>query len=69
MDSKLLGFLKELENFGVENDREETNKSKRMRNVTLDTAQFLSFMASLIKATNILEDRHFKWFFYFMACG
>jgi predicted O-methyltransferase YrrM len=55
MKSELAVFLKELENFGVANDREMTDKTKRMRNVTPETGRFLSFMASATQSKNILE--------------
>lgn len=55
MKSELAVFLKELENFGVANDREMTDKTKRMRNVTPETGRFLSFMASAAQSKNILE--------------
>lgn len=55
MKSELAVFLKELENFGVANDREKTDKTKRMRNVTPETGRFLSFMASATQSKNILE--------------
>lgn len=55
MNKELAAFLKELEDFGVANDNEMTEKSKRMRNVTPETGRFLSFMATTIQAKNILE--------------
>ncbi|MEO2076313.1 MAG: hypothetical protein ABGX20_13160 [Bacillus sp. (in: firmicutes)] len=55
MKSELAVFLKELENFGVANDLEMTDKTKRMRNVTPETGRFLSFMASATQSKNILE--------------
>ncbi|WP_251551254.1 O-methyltransferase [Neobacillus muris] len=55
MDRELKNFLKELERFGIDNDNGLTDKSKRMRNVTSETGEFLSFMISLTKSKNILE--------------
>lgn len=55
LDTKLKEILKELEGFGKENDAIETDRSKRMRNVTPETGQFLSFMVSITKAKSILE--------------
>ncbi|MEH7439935.1 O-methyltransferase [Neobacillus drentensis] len=55
MNKELAVFLKELENFGVANDQEMKDKSKRMRNITSETGRFLSFLATTTKARNILE--------------
>jgi predicted O-methyltransferase YrrM len=55
MDKKLALFLKELESFGLENDKGMTDKFKRMRNVTPETGRLLAFLASVTQAKNILE--------------
>ncbi|WP_413298999.1 O-methyltransferase [Bacillus sp. 1P10SD] len=55
MNKELAMFLEELENFGVANDQKITDKSKRMRNVTPETGQFLSFLVTTTQAKNILE--------------
>jgi predicted O-methyltransferase YrrM len=55
MKGNLQTLLKELENFGMENDSVKVEKSERMRNVTPETGKFLSFMATLTQAKNILE--------------
>ncbi|MDR6123115.1 putative O-methyltransferase YrrM [Bacillus sp. SLBN-46] len=55
MNKELAVFLKELENFGVANDQQMKDKSKRMRNVTPETGRFLSFIATTTQARNILE--------------
>jgi predicted O-methyltransferase YrrM len=55
LNKELAVFLKELENFGVANDQQMKDKSKRMRNVTPETGRFLSFIATTTQARNILE--------------
>lgn len=55
LNKDLAVFLKELEHFGSVNDREITEKARRMRNITPETGRFLSFMATTTQAKNILE--------------
>ena len=44
-----------LENFGIENDRDNEERSRRMLNITRDTGEFLNVLVSAVKAKNILE--------------
>ncbi|HEV8441537.1 MAG TPA: O-methyltransferase [Methylomirabilota bacterium] len=55
MDSALTALLDELARFGDDNDARETERSKRMLNITPDTGQLLWIMIRSARATRILE--------------
>lgn len=55
MDQALAAFLDELARVGEENDRRETERTKRMLNITPDTGRLLSILVRATRATRILE--------------
>ncbi len=55
MDKVLAALKVELERFGAENDREATERSRRMLNITRDTGEFLSVLVRATAARRILE--------------
>ena len=55
MDRGLAAFLEELGRFGEENDGRETERPKRMLNITPDTGRFLWILVQAARATRILE--------------
>jgi len=55
MNDKLAALLRELETFGTENDARETERARRMMNITRDTGEFLLLLARTIEARRILE--------------
>ena len=55
MNSKLADLLKELETFGQANDARETDRARRMMNITRDTGEFLLLLARTAEARRILE--------------
>jgi len=55
MNDKLVALLQELETFGKENDARETDRSRRMMNITRDTGEFLLLLARAVEARRILE--------------
>ncbi|HYB40294.1 MAG TPA: O-methyltransferase, partial [Candidatus Methylomirabilis sp.] len=55
MDAALTALLDELARFGDDNDARETERSKRMLNITPDTGRLLWIMARSAGATRILE--------------
>jgi predicted O-methyltransferase YrrM len=55
MDRALLTLLEELGRFGADNDARETERPKRMLNVTADTGRLLWILVRAARATRILE--------------
>lgn len=55
MDRALASFLDELARFGEENDARETERPKRMLNITPDTGRLLWILVQAARATRILE--------------
>jgi predicted O-methyltransferase YrrM len=55
MNSELLGLLDELARFGDDNDARETERSRRMLNITPDTGRLLWILVRSAGATRILE--------------
>ncbi len=55
MDDTLVALLKELEQFGRENDARATDRSQKMLNITPDTGQFLLLLIRALKAERVLE--------------
>lgn len=55
MDRALAAFLDELARFGEENDARETERAKRMLNITPDTGRLLWILVQAARATRILE--------------
>ena len=55
MDGALTALLDELARFGKENDARETERSKRMLNITPDTGRLLWITIRAARATRILE--------------
>ena len=55
MDRALAAFLDELARFGGENDARETERPKRMLNITPDTGRLLWILVQAARATRILE--------------
>ncbi len=55
MDHALVAFLDELARFGDENDARETERAKRMLNITPDTGRLLWILVRASRATRILE--------------
>jgi len=55
MDNTLIALLDELARFGAENDARETERPKRMLNITRDTGRLLWILVRAIGATRILE--------------
>lgn len=55
MNQQLKTLLLKLESFGADNDATNTERSKRMLNITPDTGEFLSILIKATKAKNILE--------------
>src|SRR6266540_864193 len=55
MDSTLTAFLDELARFGDDNDARETERAKRMLNITPDTGRLLWIMVRATRAFRLLE--------------
>ena len=55
MDDTLTALLDELARFGQDNDARETERPKRMLNITPDTGRLLWIMICAARATRILE--------------
>ena len=55
MDPKLSALLDELFRFGDDNDARETERPRRMLNITPDTGRLLSILIRSSRATRILE--------------
>jgi predicted O-methyltransferase YrrM len=55
MNPSLLSLLDELARFGEANDARETERPRRMLNITPDTGRFLWILVHAAKATRILE--------------
>jgi len=55
MNEKLDALLKEVEAFGVENDRRATDHAEKMLNITPDTGEFLLLLIRALQAKRILE--------------
>jgi predicted O-methyltransferase YrrM len=55
MDRALAAFLDEVARFGGENDARETERPKRMLNITPDTGRLLWILVQAARATRILE--------------
>jgi len=55
MDPALAALLDELARFGDDNDARETERPRRMLNITPDTGRLLSILVRSARATRILE--------------
>lgn len=55
MRDELASLLAELERFGRENDARNTERPRRMLNVTRDTGEFLAVLVRAIAARDVLE--------------
>jgi predicted O-methyltransferase YrrM len=55
MDTALTALLDELARFGDDNDARETERPKRMLNITPDTGRLLSILIRSAGATRVLE--------------
>jgi len=55
MNDTLSALLKELEQFGHENDARAKDRSQKMLNITPDTGQFLLLLIRALKAKRVLE--------------
>jgi len=55
MDQKLEGLKAEMERFGRENDAARDEVSRRMRNITRESAEFLAVLVRAVAASRILE--------------
>jgi predicted O-methyltransferase YrrM len=55
MNEQLAALLKELEQFGADNDARVTDHKTRMLNITPDTGAFLALLIRATKARRILE--------------
>src|SRR5437868_2685738 len=55
MDSALTALLDELARFGDDNDARETERARRMLNITPDTGRLLWILIRSARATRILE--------------
>jgi predicted O-methyltransferase YrrM len=55
MDEELLAFLDTLSNFGVETDRGQTDRARKMLNITADTGRLLWIIVSSTRARRVLE--------------
>ncbi len=55
MDDTLSTLVKELEQFGKENDARAKDHSQKMLNITPDTGQFLLLLIRAMKAKRVLE--------------
>ena len=54
-NDKLSALLKELEQFGLENDAKAEDRSQKMLNITPDTGEFLLLLIRALKAKRVLE--------------
>jgi predicted O-methyltransferase YrrM len=54
-NGKLSTLLKELEQFGRENDSKVKDRSQKMLNITSDTGEFLLLLIRALKAKRVLE--------------
>ena len=54
-NEKLSTLLRELEQFGLENDAKAQNHSQKMLNITPDTGEFLLLLIRALKAKRVLE--------------
>ena len=52
---KVDDLLRDLESFGIENDRTQTDRSKRMLNITRDTGEMLAVLIKATGSRRILE--------------
>ncbi|HMW18129.1 MAG TPA: class I SAM-dependent methyltransferase [Accumulibacter sp.] len=55
MNESLLTLLRDIEQFGVNNDRLITDRPRRMLNITHDTGEFLAVLVRSTNARRILE--------------
>jgi predicted O-methyltransferase YrrM len=55
MDAPLLELLKEIAQFGLENDAQAGSREDKMRNITPDTGEFLAVLVRATKARRVLE--------------
>lgn len=55
MDGFLESLKAELESFGKANDAIQTDRARRMLNITRDTGELLSFLVRAVRARRILE--------------
>ncbi len=55
MNDKLVVFMKELEQFGKENDARTTDRAHKMLNITPDTGPFLRLLIRALGAKRVLE--------------
>ena len=55
MDTSLRDVLEELAEFGRQNDARETERSRRMLNITPETGQLLAILVRATQARRVLE--------------
>ena len=55
MDDALKSLLRELEQFGTENDAKTIHRQEKMLNVTPETGEFLSILIGATKSRRVLE--------------
>ena len=55
MDTLLHRLLSELEQFGVDNDQQTSDRARRMLNITRDTGEFLSVLIRATNAQRVME--------------
>lgn len=55
MDDSLRSLLRELEHFGQQNDARETERPRKMLNITPDTGEFLAILVLATRAKRVLE--------------
>jgi predicted O-methyltransferase YrrM len=55
MDDSLRSLLRELEIFGRQNDARETERPRRLLNITPDTGEFLAILVLATRAKRVLE--------------
>ena len=55
MDTSVRDVLEELAEFGRQNDARETERSRRMLNITPETGQLLAILVRATQARQVLE--------------
>lgn len=55
MDQRLLAFLHTLASSGIENDRGQADRARKMLNITADTGRLLWILVSATRARRVLE--------------
>ncbi len=68
MSESFESLMRELENFGSDNDRVVTERPRRMLNITRDTGEFLVVLLVAAQARRVLEIGTSIWILYLVAC-